>query len=52
VKGIDNLRVVGASIMPHAVSANTNATVLAIAELEPDINKRNIVTTGEENHVN
>ncbi|MFJ4844793.1 MULTISPECIES: GMC family oxidoreductase [unclassified Streptomyces] len=32
VRGVDGLRVADASIMPSIVSANTNATVLAVAE--------------------
>ncbi|WP_194916975.1 GMC family oxidoreductase [Catenulispora rubra] len=32
VRGIGNLRVVDASVMPSIVAANTNATVLAVAE--------------------
>jgi hypothetical protein len=32
VRGIDGLRIADASVMPSVVSANTNATVLAIAE--------------------
>jgi choline dehydrogenase len=32
VRGIDGLRIADASVMPTIVSANTNATVLAIAE--------------------
>ena len=32
VRGIDNLRVVDASIFPEVVRANTNVTVMAVAE--------------------
>ena len=32
VRGIEALRVADASVMPSIVAANTNATVLAIAE--------------------
>jgi choline dehydrogenase len=32
VHGISNLRVADASVMPSPISANTNATVYAIAE--------------------
>ncbi|PRC58164.1 choline dehydrogenase, partial [Mycobacterium sp. ITM-2017-0098] len=32
VHGIDGLRVADASVMPTSISANTNATVYAIAE--------------------
>ena len=37
VYGIDGLRVVDASVMPSLPAANTNATVLAIAERATDI---------------
>jgi choline dehydrogenase len=37
VHGIDGLRVVDASVMPSLPSANTNATVLAIAERAVDL---------------
>jgi choline dehydrogenase len=32
VRGIDGLRIADASVMPAIISANTNSTVLAIAE--------------------
>jgi choline dehydrogenase-like flavoprotein len=32
VRGIDALRIADASVMPTIISANTNSTVLAIAE--------------------
>jgi choline dehydrogenase len=40
VHGVDRLRVVDASVMPSIPAANTNATVLAIAERAADIMKR------------
>ena len=39
MKGVSNLRVVDASIMPKIVSGNTNAPVVAIAELASDLIK-------------
>jgi len=37
VRGIDGLRVADASVMPSPISANTNATVYAIAERAADL---------------
>ena len=37
VRGVSGLRVVDASVMPRIVSANTNATVIAIGERASDL---------------
>ena len=42
VKGINNLRVVDASVMPDIVSANLNATTIMIAEKAYDQIKSNV----------
>ena len=42
VKGIQNLRVVDASVMPEIPSANLNAPTLMIAENAADIIKNNV----------
>jgi choline dehydrogenase len=39
VRGINALRIVDSSIMPTPVSANTHATVLAVAERAADLIK-------------
>jgi choline dehydrogenase-like flavoprotein len=46
VRGITALRVADASVMPSIVSANTNATVYAIAERAADLIKHTGAATG------
>jgi choline dehydrogenase-like flavoprotein len=40
VKGIKNLRVIDASVMPSVPSGNINAAVIAVAEKASDILKQ------------
>ena len=42
VKGIDNLRVVDASIMPTLIGGNTNAPSIMIAEKASDIIRQSV----------
>jgi choline dehydrogenase len=42
VRGIDNLRVVDASVMPTVISGNTNAAAIMIAEKGADLIKRSV----------
>lgn len=44
VKGVERLRVMDASMMPTIVSANTNATVMAVADRGVDLMMRHKVT--------
>jgi choline dehydrogenase len=46
VRGVDALRVADASIMPTIVTANTNATVLAIAERAASLIRGQAMTAG------
>ena len=40
VKGVEGLRVIDASTMPSIISANTNATVMAVADRSVDLMMR------------
>jgi choline dehydrogenase len=40
VVGVDGLRIADASVMPSPISANNNATVVAIAERAVDLIRR------------
>jgi len=40
VKGLEGLRVFDASMMPTVISANTNATVMAVADRGVDLMMR------------
>jgi choline dehydrogenase-like flavoprotein len=40
VKGVEGLRVIDASMMPSIISANTDATVMAVADRSVDLMMR------------
>jgi choline dehydrogenase len=42
VRGLDNLRVIDASVMPTVPRANTNATAIMIAERAADFIKQQV----------
>ena len=42
VRGVDNLRVVDASVMPDVVRANTNVTTMMIAERAAEFIKQGL----------
>jgi len=42
VRGIENLRIVDASVMPDVVRANTNVTTMMIAERAADFIKQGL----------
>mgnify|MGYP003325411476 FL=1 len=42
VRGVENLRIVDASVMPDVVRANTNVTTMMIAERAADFIKQGL----------
>ena len=49
VHGLNNVRVVDASVMPEIVSGNTNAAVVMIAEKGSDLVKKKWIDSGSGN---